>query len=49
MKKEMDGETTVIATGGLATVMLPILDCFDHHEPMLTLDGLKIIGNQFYK
>ncbi len=49
MKKEMDGETTVIATGGMATVMLPILDCFDHHEPMLTLDGLKIIGNQFYK
>lgn len=49
MKKEMNGETTVIATGGLATVMLPILDSFDHHEPLLTLDGLKIIGNQFYK
>jgi len=49
MKKEMAGKTTIIATGGLATVMLPILDNFDHHEPMLTLDGLKIVGNQFYK
>jgi len=49
MKKEMEGKTKVIATGGLSTIMLPILDCFDHHEPMLTLDGLKIIGNQFYK
>ena len=49
MKNEMAGKTTVIATGGLASVMIPILDSFDHHEPMLTLDGLKIIGNQFYK
>ncbi|MBN2595575.1 type III pantothenate kinase [Labilibaculum sp.] len=49
MKKEMEGKTTVIATGGLAPVMLPILNIFDHHEPMLTLDGLKIIGNKFYK
>ncbi|MDM8159475.1 type III pantothenate kinase [Labilibaculum sp. K2S] len=49
MKKEMEGKTTVIVTGGLATVMLPILNSLDHHEPMLTLDGLKIVGNQFYK
>ena len=47
--EEMNGSTTIIATGGLSTVMLPIIDCFDHHEPLLTLDGLKIIGNQFYK
>lgn len=49
MKKELNGETTIIATGGLSSVMLPLIDLFDHHEPMLTLDGLKIIGNQFYK
>ncbi|PKQ64925.1 pantothenate kinase [Labilibaculum filiforme] len=49
MKQEMEGKTTAIATGGLASVMLPILTHFDHHEPMLTLDGLKIIGNKFYK
>ncbi|MBI9058014.1 type III pantothenate kinase [Labilibaculum sp. DW002] len=49
MKEELNGETTIIATGGLSSVMLPLIDCFDHHEPMLTLDGLKIIGKQFYK
>ncbi|MGQ1910524.1 type III pantothenate kinase [Marinifilum sp. RC60d5] len=47
--RELNGKTTVIATGGLSGIMLPIIDTFDHHEPMLTLDGLKIIGNQFYK
>jgi len=47
--KELDGKTTIIATGGLSQVMTTIIDKFDHHEPMLTLDGLKIIGNQFYK
>lgn len=49
MKEELGGKATVIATGGLASLMVPILNCFDHHEPLLTLDGLKIIGNQFYK
>ncbi len=49
MKEELKGNATIIATGGLSSVMLPLIDCFDHHEPMLTLDGLKIIGNQFYK
>jgi type III pantothenate kinase len=47
--EELGGSATVIATGGLSAVMLPIVECFDHHEPLLTLDGLKIIGNQFYK
>lgn len=49
IKKELKGKTTIIATGGLCSVMLPLIDCFDHHKPMLTLDGLKIIGNKFYK
>jgi type III pantothenate kinase len=49
IKKEMEGKTTVVITGGLANVMLPILEGENHHEPMLTLDGLKIIGNLFYK
>jgi type III pantothenate kinase len=49
IKSELEGDTRVIATGGLSKVMLPVIDCFDHHEPDLTLDGLKIIGNQFYK
>ena len=48
IKEELGGKCTVIATGGLSTVMISITDCFDHHEPLLTLDGLKIIGNQFY-
>lgn len=49
IKAELHGKTTVIATGGLSELMLPIVDSFDHHLPMLTLDGLKIIGNQFYQ
>ncbi|NOU59529.1 type III pantothenate kinase [Marinifilum caeruleilacunae] len=49
IKSELVGKTTVIATGGLSKLMLPIIESFDHHEPSLTLDGLKIIGNQFYQ
>jgi type III pantothenate kinase len=47
IKKEMNGNTSVVATGGLSSVMMPIVDCFDHHEPMLTLDGLKMIGEGY--
>lgn len=45
---EMGEPVEVIATGGLAEVMVPLTDCFTQMEPSLTLDGLRIIGNQFY-
>lgn len=41
--KEVVGPATVVATGGLAPVMLPSTHVVDHHEPWLTLFGLRII------
>jgi type III pantothenate kinase len=37
------GECTVIATGGLAELILPHSRTLQHHEPWLTLRGLQII------
>ncbi|ABO50316.1 pantothenate kinase [Desulforamulus reducens MI-1] len=43
MKKEMSTETQVIATGGLAEVMSQETSVIDKVNPILTLQGLKII------
>ena len=43
MKKEMGDKTTIIATGGLATVLSPEIKLIDRVDPDLTLDGLRII------
>ena len=43
LQKELGGHATVIATGGLATVVIPLCHSVDHHEPWLTLDGLKLV------
>lgn len=37
------GPATVVATGGLAALISPVSEEIDHHEPWLTLDGLRII------
>ncbi|MGH9169944.1 MAG: type III pantothenate kinase [Acidimicrobiales bacterium] len=37
------GEATVLATGGLASVIVPLSQEIDHHEPWLTLHGLRIV------
>ena len=37
------GPTTVIATGGLAPVVMPHCNSIDHHDQWLTLEGLRII------
>lgn len=37
------GECTVVATGGLAELLLPHSRTMQHHEPWLTLYGLRII------
>jgi len=42
MAKEL-GKPTVIATGGLALVMIEECSSVDHHEPWLTLQGLRIV------
>jgi type III pantothenate kinase len=37
------GPCTVVATGGLAGLIAPLTESIDHHEPWLTLYGLRII------
>jgi type III pantothenate kinase len=37
------GPATVVATGGLASLIGPVSEAIDHHEPWLTLYGLRII------
>lgn len=37
------GPATVVATGGLASLIGPASEAIDHHEPWLTLHGLRII------
>jgi type III pantothenate kinase len=43
MVKELGGTVEVVATGGLAPVIMPETVTIDHHEPWLTLVGLRII------
>ena len=43
MKTEMGGDINVVATGGLAQLISSATDCIDHVEPMLTLEGLRLI------
>jgi type III pantothenate kinase len=42
IKKEL-GAATVVATGGLATLMTPFASSIDELEPWLTLHGLRLI------
>ena len=41
-QKEL-GECTVIATGGLAEAIIPYSRTIQHHEPWLTIQGLRIV------
>lgn len=43
MKRELPPDTKVIATGGLANLINAETDVIDHIDPMLTLDGLRLI------
>lgn len=40
------GETTFVATGGLAHLIAPVSTTIDHVEPFLTLHGLRIVYNR---
>ncbi len=44
IKEELEGDTKVIATGGLSEIMAPLTDQFTAVEPWLTLDGLRLIA-----
>jgi type III pantothenate kinase len=43
MKKELGGKAKVVATGGLSVIIAPAAKSIDVVEPMLTLEGLRII------
>jgi len=43
MRAELGGSATVVATGGWAEVVLEECRCFDHYDPLLTLEGLRLI------
>lgn len=45
MKAEL-GSVKVVATGGLVSLFKPHTNHFDYVEPMLTLDGLRIIAER---
>ena len=40
---ELTAAPVVIATGGLATLVLSVSETLDHHEPDLTLIGLRLV------
>jgi type III pantothenate kinase len=41
--KELGAKPTVIATGGLSHLMVSVCETLDHHEPDLTLIGLRLV------
>lgn len=43
IKAELGGTATVIATGGLASLILDEAETIDEHEPDLTLIGLRLV------
>jgi type III pantothenate kinase len=43
IRDELDADATVVATGGLAGLIAPLSAAIDHHEPWLTLHGLRLI------
>jgi type III pantothenate kinase len=44
IQKELSTECLVIATGGLSGVIAPLRNFFYAIDPMLTLDGLRVMG-----
>ena len=40
---ELGTDPVVIATGGLSTLMVTVCESLDHHEPDLTLIGLRLV------
>jgi type III pantothenate kinase len=43
VRKELGGSATVIATGGLASVIVPHCQFVDELDPWLTLEGLRLV------
>lgn len=46
MRAELGGRAIAVATGGWAELLMGECRCFDHHDPLLTLEGLRIIHDR---
>ncbi len=46
MQQELGGAAEVIATGGTASLVAPLVKRIDHVDPWLTLEGLRIIADR---
>lgn len=44
LKAGMEGPVEVVATGGFATSIARVTDCFDHIRPDLMLEGLRLLS-----
>lgn len=44
--EELGGEVTVVSTGGLGTVFAPLCHTIQSHDPVLTLEGLRLAFNR---
>ena len=40
---ELGAQPTTVATGGLAPIVIPHCRSIEHHEPWLTLEGLRLV------
>ncbi len=43
IREEMAGEAKVIATGGLAELVAPLVRGVDHIDPLVLLEGLRVL------
>ena len=43
IQHQLGRESTVVATGGLSPVIVPLASCVDHTDPWLTLQGLRLV------
>jgi type III pantothenate kinase len=43
IEDELGESATVVSTGGLSGLIAPLAETIDHHEPWLTLHGLRLI------
>ena len=48
-EEEINQKLKVVATGGLSTVMAPLIPSIQYLEPLLTLDGLKLVRDYTLK
>ncbi len=46
MRRELGKSAKVVATGGLSSTVAPYTDYFDEVDPMLTLNGMRIVAER---